>query len=73
MRFVALLGGVVGALLFTLVYTLIEGALIKPLELREDHAGGRAAHAGRLVAIGMAAVLLTAVTLLPTERVAKPQ
>jgi hypothetical protein len=65
---VALLGGVVGASAFTLVYTLIEAPLIKPM------AYGKITWADVLhlptiaVAVVMAAILLTAVRLLPTVR-----
>ena len=65
---VALFGGVVGALAFTLVYTLIETPLIKPL------AYGKITWADVLhlptfaVALVLGVVLLTAVKLLPTIR-----
>jgi uncharacterized membrane protein YedE/YeeE len=64
----ALLGGIAGALLFTLVYTLIEGALIKPLTYGKITLADLFHAPAVGVAIGLAAVLLTAVTLLPTER-----
>ena len=63
----AFLGGVTGALAFTLVYTLIEGSLIKPLALGKITMAGVLHAPALLVAVGLAAVLLTAVTLLPTE------
>ena len=64
----AILGGVVGASVFTLVYSLIEAPLIKPM------AYGKITWADVLhlptvaVAVVMAAILLTAVRLLPTRR-----
>lgn len=64
----ALFGGVVGAVAFTLVYRLIEPPLIQPL------AYGRITWADVLylpplvVALGMAALLLSAVRFLPTRR-----
>ena len=65
---IALLGGVVGALAFTLVFSLIETPLIKPL------AYGRITWAdvlhlpGLVVALVMAALILAAVRFLPTRR-----
>lgn len=65
---IALLGGVVGALAFTLVFSLIEAPLIKPL------AYGRITWADVLhlpalvVALVMAAIFLAAVRFLPTRR-----
>lgn len=65
---VALLGGVVGALAFSLVYRLIEAPLIKPL------AYGKITWADVLhvpalaVAVVMAALFLSAVRFLPTRR-----
>ena len=64
----ALLGGIVGALVFTLVYDAIAGALIKPMDYGKITLAS-VLHASPLaVAIGLAAVFLTAVTLMPTER-----
>jgi len=65
---VALLGGVVGALLFTLVYTGIEGWLIKPLNLGKITLADLFHLPATVVAVGLAAVFLTAVTILPTDR-----
>lgn len=64
----ALFGGIVGALVFTLLYTTISGALIKPLDYGKITLA-TVLHAPPLVvAIALAAVFLTAVTLMPTER-----
>jgi uncharacterized membrane protein YedE/YeeE len=65
---VALLGGVVGALVFTLVYTVIEGSLIKPLNFGKITLADLLHLPAMLVAVGLAAVFLTAVSLLPTDR-----
>lgn len=65
---VALLGGVAGALLFTLVYTGIESWLIKPLNFGKITLADVFHVPAMLVAVGLAAVFLTAVSLLPTER-----
>ena len=65
---VALLGGVTGALVFTLVYTFIEGSLIKPLSYGKITVASVLHLPPLLVAIGLAAVMLTAVSLMPTER-----
>ena len=65
--FVALLGGVVGAVLFTLVYRVIEAPLIKPLSY------GRITWADVLgappvvVALALGAAMLLAVRFLPTR------
>lgn len=65
---VALLGGIAGALVFTLVYTLIEGPLIKPLNFGKITLAD-VLHAPALaVAVGLAAVFLTGVSLMPTIR-----
>ncbi|HEU4993332.1 MAG TPA: YeeE/YedE thiosulfate transporter family protein [Gemmatimonadaceae bacterium] len=65
---VALLGGVVGALVFTLVYRLIEAPLIKPLTLGKI-TWADVLHAPALgVALVMATLLLAAVRFLPTRR-----
>lgn len=62
------LGGVTGALLFTLVYTLIEGWLIKPLNFGKITLADLLHVPAMLAAVGMAAIFLTAVTLVPTVR-----
>jgi uncharacterized membrane protein YedE/YeeE len=63
---VALLGGVVGALVFTLVYTTIESWLIKPLNFGKITIADALHLPAMVVAVGLAAVFLTAVSLLPT-------
>jgi uncharacterized membrane protein YedE/YeeE len=69
---VALLGGVVGALVFTLAYAFIETPLMKPLVY------GKITWADVLhvppifLAIVLSATLLTAVRLLPTRPVKRP-
>jgi uncharacterized membrane protein YedE/YeeE len=65
---VALLGGVVGALVFTLVYTTIESWLIKPLNFGKITIADVLHLPAMVVAVGLAAVFLTAVSLLPTIR-----
>jgi hypothetical protein len=65
---VALLGGVVGALVFTLVYTTIESWLIKPLNFGKITIADALHLPAMVVAVGLAAVFLTAVSLLPTIR-----
>lgn len=65
---VALLGGVVGALVFTLVYTTIESWLIKPLNFGKITLADVLHLPAMVVAVGLAAVFLTAVSLLPTIR-----
>jgi len=64
----ALFGGVVGALLFTLVYTLIETPLIKPLSYGKVTIPSLLHVSPVIVAVIVAALFLTAVVLLPTER-----
>ena len=63
----ALLGGVVGALVFTLLYTLIEEPLIKPMTYGKI-TWGDVLHLPTLaVAIVVGAAMLLAVRLLPTR------
>ena len=62
-----LLGGVAGALLFTLVYTLIESSLIKPLQLGKITLPGVLHLPPAIVAIVVAAVMFTVVSLVPTQ------
>ena len=69
---VTLLGGITGALVFTLVYTAIEGTLIKPLSYGKITLADVLHIPAVGVAIGLAAVFLTVVSLLPTERTAVP-
>lgn len=64
----ALLGGIAGALVFTLVYSLIQGTLIRPLDYGKITLASVLHLPAVVVSIALAAVLLTAVTLLPTER-----
>jgi len=64
----ALIGGVVGATVFTLVYTLIEAPLIKPMAYGKI-TWAEVFHVPTIVvAVIMGAILLTAVRLLPTHR-----
>jgi uncharacterized membrane protein YedE/YeeE len=65
---VALLGGIAGALIFTLVYTLIEAPLIKPLTFGKITLADVLHVPAMVVAVGLAAVFLTAVSLMPTIR-----
>jgi hypothetical protein len=65
---VALLGGIAGALIFTLVYTLIEAPLIKPLNFGKITLADVLHAPAMAVSVGLAAVFLTAVTLMPTIR-----
>ena len=64
----ALLGGIAGAVVFTLVYSRIENVLIKPMSYGKITLADLVHAPPVLVSIGLAAVLLTAVTLLPTVR-----
>lgn len=62
------LGGVAGALLFTLVYTAIQGWLIKPLDFGKITLADLLHVSPMVAAVALAAVLLTGATLLPTIR-----
>jgi uncharacterized protein len=64
---VALFGGVVGALAFTLVYRVIEAPLIKPLTLGKITWAEVFSMPPVLVAVILGALLLSAVRLLPTR------
>lgn len=64
---VTLLGGITGALLFTLVYTLIESPLIKPLQLGKITLPGVLHLPPAIVAIVVAAILFTVISLVPTQ------
>jgi uncharacterized protein len=66
--FAALLGGITGALVFTLVYTAIQGTLIAPLNYGKVTLASVLHLPAVVVAVALAAVLLTAVKLMPTER-----
>ena len=67
----ALLGGVAGAVLFTLAYRLLEAPLIKPLSYGKITIPGLLHLPAVLVALAVAALFLTVVTLVPTERTAR--
>jgi uncharacterized membrane protein YedE/YeeE len=64
----ALLGGVTGALLFTLVYRLIEAPLIKPMSYGKITLADLLHAPTIAIALIVAALFLTAVTLIPTVR-----
>ena len=66
--FAAVLGGVAGALLFTLVYTLLEAPLIKPLNAGKITLPGVLHLPPAIVAIVVAAVMFTVISLVPTKR-----
>lgn len=66
--FAALLGGITGALVFTLAYTLIQGTLIAPLDYGKITLASVFHAPAVLVAIVLAAILFTGVALIPTER-----
>lgn len=65
---VALLGGVFGALAFTLVYRLIEAPLIKPMAYGKITWADVLSAPSLLIAVVMAVLFLTAVRMLPTRR-----
>ena len=64
----ALLGGVAGALVFTLVYRLIEAPLIKPLNYGKLTVPGLLHLPVAETAVVVAAIFLAAVRFLPTQR-----
>lgn len=64
----AFIGGITGALVFTLAYTSLEGALIKPMNYGKVTLASALGLPPLAVAIALAALFLTAVTLLPTVR-----
>lgn len=64
---VTLLGGVVGATVFTLAYPWIEGVFIKPLNFGKLTLADLFHAPALAVAIGLALVLLAVVTLVPTR------
>lgn len=64
----ALLGGVAGALVFTLVYTAIEGTLIAPLNYGKITLATVLHLPAVVVALLLAAVILIAIKVIPTER-----
>ena len=63
----AFLGGITGGLLFTLVYTLIESPLIKPLNLGKITLASVLGLPPLVVAIVLAALFFTVVSLVPTQ------
>ena len=65
--FVALLGGVVGAVLFTLVYRVIEAPLIKPLSYGRITWADVFGAPPVVVALALGAAMLLAVRFLPTR------
>jgi hypothetical protein len=64
---VALLGGVFGALAFTLVYSLIEEPLLKPLAMGKVTIADALHAPPLLVAVVLGALLLAAVKVIPTR------
>ena len=64
----AILGGLAGAFAFTLLYRALEPVLVKPLSYGKVTLASALDLPPAAVAAALAAVLLTAVTLLPTER-----
>jgi len=64
----AILGGLVGALAFTLAYGALEDVFVKPLNYGRVTLASALGLPPVLVAAVLAAVLFTAVRLLPTER-----
>jgi uncharacterized membrane protein YedE/YeeE len=68
----ALLGGVAGALLFTLVYRWIEPVLVKPLNFGKITLADVLHAPAAWVALALAAIIVAFVTLVPTTpRVAR--
>ena len=67
----AILGGVAGALAFTLAYGALADPLVKPLSYGKLTLATLLHLPATIVALGLAAIILTAVTLLPTERRAR--
>lgn len=65
---VAFIGGIAGALVFTLAYTAIAGALIKPMSYGKVTLASALGISPMIVSIALAALFLTAVTLIPTVR-----
>ena len=69
----ALFGGITGALLFTLVYRLIEAPLIKPLNYGKITLADLVHWSPLAVAVVFAGILLTFVAVLPTVRARRGQ
>jgi uncharacterized membrane protein YedE/YeeE len=65
---VALLGGIIGAALFTIVYSMIDGWLITPLSYGKITLATVLHLPPVVVAIALAALFLTAVSIMPTHR-----
>lgn len=65
--FVALLGGLTGTLVFTLVYAVIEPVLIRPLDFGRIRLPDVLPVPAFGLAIALAAILLTIVTAVPTK------
>ncbi len=63
-----LLGGIVGALLFTLVYAWLQPILMKPLDFGKVTLFDLLHLPARVVAVAMAAVIIGIIALLPTVR-----
>lgn len=64
---VALLGGVIGALVFSVVYRLIEAPLIKPLAFGKITFADLTGLPGWALALIMGALFLTLVAVIPTR------
>ena len=64
----ALAGGLAGALVFTLAYGALEPLLVRPLNYGKITLASVLHLPTVVAAVALAAVILTAVTLLPTER-----
>ena len=64
----AILGGVAGALAFTLLYRVLEGVLVKPLNFGKITVASVLHVPAVAAAAVLAIVILAVVTLLPTER-----
>jgi uncharacterized membrane protein YedE/YeeE len=64
----AILGGLAGALVFTLLYGALEGAVMRPLNYGKITLASALHLPTVAVAVALAALILTAVRLLPTER-----
>jgi len=68
---VALAGGIVGALVFTLAYRVLEAPLIKPLAYGKITFADVLHVPGWVVALAMGALFLTVVSAVPTVRARK--
>jgi len=64
----AFIGGIAGALVFTLAYTLIEPVFIRPMNYGKVTLASATGLPPVVVAIVLAALFLTGVTVLPTRR-----